>query len=278
LNNRIPFWAQLARTAALAMSYCSRRSDDRYSLHRYRGGRIYLPLGDSHRMREKLYGTYEFWKTRLVERIVHEGMTILDVGANVGYYTLLTARLVGPTGRVLAFEPHPEVLHWLSRSVNANGYDNAELFSCALSDASGTVEFYPGRHSGWGSTLFHPESANQRLKPFAVEARTLDDVLNGLGVDRVDLIKVDVEGTEAKVLAGARRTLRDLSPMMLVDVDLRDRKAVARIHGLLADAGYDCYAIDRGLTPLNEVPPNLKDIFAARSRSPHTPERTSQAI
>ncbi|HJZ90599.1 MAG TPA: FkbM family methyltransferase [Gemmataceae bacterium] len=128
----------------------------------------------------------------------------LDLGAHVGYYTLLLARRVGPHGRVLAFEPDAANFALLSENVAANGYRNVELFNLAVTDRTGPTSLHrspdnAGDHRTWAS----PTEARESVPARSV---ALDDLFGPHG-PWVNLIKMDVQGSEAAAVAGMRRLL-----------------------------------------------------------------------
>jgi FkbM family methyltransferase len=152
---------------------------------------------------------YEPETTEALADLVEGGDTVLDVGANIGYVTLLVADRVGPAGSVLAVEPEPTNYRLLSESVRRNGFDWVDLRRVALSDA-------PGR----GSLNVHPSNkgkhsllGNGTGTSVAVDVTTLDE----LDVPDVDLVKVDVEGAEPAVIRGGRDTLRDARPIVVTE-------------------------------------------------------------
>ena len=214
---------------------------------RGRGGWIYLNPSESRMMLERALGVYEYTEMAAAARVIRPGMTAVDVGANKGDYALMFARLVGPSGRVLAFEPDDRNLGWVRRSVRANGYRNVETFPYALADADGEALFNPGRASGWGS-LVASRSGVDAEHAVPVQTRRLDSVAAELGIPSIDVLKVDVEGAELGVLRGARALLsapgaRTLLVAMDSDVE-SDRAEVQR---LLAEFGY-AIAATRGPT------------------------------
>jgi FkbM family methyltransferase len=157
-------------------------------------------------------GQWEETETGLFCSLVKEGMTVVDVGANVGYYTLLAARLVGNSGRVFSFEPSPENFALLKRNVEANGYDNVVLVPKAVSDASGTAKLSLDRSSSGGHGL-----SDFRGGPDTVEVETvsLDEYFAGRG-HRVDLLKVDAEGAEMAIFRGMQRVVAQSSHLVLL--------------------------------------------------------------
>ena len=154
-----------------------------------------------------LLGSYEPQQTRLFEETLRPGDTVLDVGAHVGYYTVLSAVLAGPTGAVWSFEPNPVNAGFLRRHAEINGLRQVRVTQAAVSDAEGTARFDFGTGSGTG----HLSTDG------AIEVRTLrlDDfcAANGI-VPRA--VKIDVEGAEAAVLEGFAATLESARPVVFL--------------------------------------------------------------
>ena len=137
-------------------------------------------------------------------RFIREGMTVVDVGAHIGYYTRLFSELVGPSGRVLAFEPEPENFALLRQNLRGAKYKNVEMFNCALADRGGTMSLHlSSGHSNHSLIKGYTESAGSTK----VDVVTMDAFLDQHGIDRVDFVKIDVEGAEPLVLAGMQKTL-----------------------------------------------------------------------
>jgi FkbM family methyltransferase len=157
---------------------------------------------------------YERGTTQLFERIVKPGMVVIDLGAHVGYYTLLAAKLVGPEGKVYAFEPEPTNYALLLKNIALNGYENIVTTRVAVSNRVGPATlFLTSLDSGRHSTHHHglPEGGT-----VAVEATTLDAFLQAEGWPTVDLVKIDVEGAELEVLEGMDQLLRKSSELKLI--------------------------------------------------------------
>jgi FkbM family methyltransferase len=169
-------------------------------------GRWWLPASRGKILRI-LNGTYEREQTRLFERHVRPGATVLDVGAHVGYYTLLSAVLAGPSGRVHSFEPNPQNADFLRRHVRINRLDSVRVEQAAVSDREGTARFDFGTGSGTG----HLADAG------ALEVRTLrlDDYCAQHALAPAAL-KIDVEGAEMSVLQGARDMLARHRPVIFL--------------------------------------------------------------
>ena len=150
------------------------------------------------------FGVYEKAETRFFQSACRDGMTFLDVGANLGYYTALAARAVGPNGRVLAVEPDPDSFGYLEQTIAANAVGNVQAFPVAASDAPATLPLYISTDNRGDNRLYASGKARPQVE---VAARPLDALLRENKIDTVDLIKIDVQGYEPKVIAGLRETI-----------------------------------------------------------------------
>jgi FkbM family methyltransferase len=153
-------------------------------------------------------GVYEEYQTELFKKSIRPGMIVVDVGANVGYYTLIAAKLVKDYGRVYAFEPEPRNYELLVKNIQINGYTNVIPLQKAVSNVSGKVKLFLDKVNLGKHSL---SQNNVRKAGFVeVEAVTLDDFfINIVKNVKVDFIKIDVEGAEGLVIEGADRILRD---------------------------------------------------------------------
>ena len=150
------------------------------------------------------FGVYEKAETRFFQSACRDGMTFLDVGANLGYYTALAARAVGPNGRVLAVEPDPDSFGYLEQTIAANAVGNVEAFPVAASDAPAILPLYISTDNRGDNRLYASDEERPQVE---VEARPLDALLRENKIETVDLIKIDVQGYEPKVIAGLRETI-----------------------------------------------------------------------
>jgi FkbM family methyltransferase len=205
--------------------------------------------------RDVYFLQYEYWESRLLRRIVRPGWTVVDVGANIGYYTLLFARLVGPSGCVYSFEPQASTYADLSRNISLNEPGNVRIFRLALSDSVGDA---PLADTGERPHATHIASVGEASSE-RVPLITLDSFLAAESAPGLDLIKVDIEGYEMRFLLGAAETLArfrpivqlELNPGMLARFDASAESVVKQ----LADAGYGLYQLRRWrLRPLCALP------------------------
>ena len=161
-----------------------------------------------------LFGAFEWSTVRACQRLVKPGDVVLDIGANIGAHTLNLARCVGPTGRVIAFEPTRYAYNKQHRNIELNPQLAPRIVArqVMLTESDG-AEPAPAVFSAWplesGGELHHHHLGRPETTEGA-EAHSLDSVLAALGIDRVDFIKLDVDGFECDVLGGASETLSRL--------------------------------------------------------------------
>jgi FkbM family methyltransferase len=166
----------------------------------------HLPLDLRNFVDRMIYlGTFEPLNTHRFRKLLRPGMTVVDVGANIGYFSLLAARLVGPAGKVVALEPHPLNFAILEQAKIANAIGCLTPLRLGLGDASGDghigmfdQEKYPNRTASMvGAGEGHP----------SVPMLTLDALVEREGIPHIDLLKIDVDGFETRIIAGARKSL-----------------------------------------------------------------------
>jgi FkbM family methyltransferase len=158
--------------------------------------------------------SYEPEVSNTLRAVLGPGETFVDVGANVGWFTMLAAGLVGPEGRVVAVEPNPRNVALARMSAKDNGFDNVEVYPVALSERPGAVALDTDGSNGRIVPVDGPPSEPFEAN-FVVAARPLDEILEAAGVDKVHVLKVDVEGAEPLVLAGAQRCLSRDRPVLI---------------------------------------------------------------
>lgn len=162
------------------------------------GDRMLVPKGFIDALN---YTDAEFDKetVSLFTHVVDKGMTVVSLGASVGYFAILAAHLVGPKGKVYAFEPHPLLHAYIVKNVRMNGYDHVVAVPQAVSNKAGEVSFYVANRLGTSSLFYHYGLGR---KPVRVPATTLDEFFGREGWPRVDLIKMNIEGSEKAAVEG----------------------------------------------------------------------------
>lgn len=179
-----------------------------------------------------LDGYWEMWLTKFLATHLKPGMRVADVGANFGYYTLLMADAVGPSGRVAAFEPHPDTAHVLRQNITLNGINRqSEVYEVAL-----------GADPRIRVTLFTPEGEPKNALVVAgeyaggtsieVAATTMDDII---GEAELDFIKIDAEGAEEGILVGMTGLIRRCRPAIVLEFNAARYPDPAAVLGRLLD-------------------------------------------
>lgn len=160
-----------------------------------------------------LKGSHEPLSTKILLKNLHEGMRIADVGANLGYFALQEAKAVGPKGVVYAIEPIPQNFFLLKHSVALNNLENTQVYNMAIGDKDGSLDLFIGRASNWASAFKTPINIDQKI---TVPCQRLDTFLKDKG--KVDLVRMDVEGYETKIVDGMEDTLKQKNLMLFMEI------------------------------------------------------------
>ncbi|MBI3182683.1 MAG: FkbM family methyltransferase [Myxococcales bacterium] len=211
-------------------------------------GARWIARSDATGIRLRSQEGFEAGELAFLRAYLRPGMTVLDVGAHHGLYTLLAATMVGPGGRVIAFEPSPRELEHLQAHVRLNRLENVSLERLALGEGERSSDFYvcQGRETGCNS--MRRPNVPDRLERIEVQVQSLDCYLERAGVTRVDWVKLDVEGAELEVLRGAKRVAAELRPVWMCELcDLRTEPwgyPSAAIFDELAAHRYGWFSVD----------------------------------
>ena len=207
-------------------------------------------------------GLYEPSTMLVLKRLLKPGSVFVDGGAHIGVFTLFAASLVGSSGRVIALEPSAREFSSLEANVALNRLTNVTLLREALSDRVGEQELLiaDALHSGHntlGSRLAYP--GVQVAEAVGVRTTTLDELVKTEGLKNVDVVKLDIEGSECHALRGARALLSSLCPALIVEVNRSALSAgggsAEELEALLRGAGYQLWQIEdaAGLAPLSSL-------------------------
>jgi FkbM family methyltransferase len=180
------------------------------------GGEMILDTNDRLARRIRCEEAFEPAVRREIERHASRRGNVIDIGANIGYYTILASKLIGPAKRVYAFEPQARVLIKLRRNIEASGLPNVTVFPLALSDGAGSVPFHVPQEGAESHGSIHANGRFEVMKIVDVETQRLDDVLSNLGSPEIGLIKMDAEGAELPILRGATTLLSGPNRPVLV--------------------------------------------------------------
>lgn len=167
-----------------------------------------------------LYGTYEPELCEIFDEKIKQDFVCLDVGANIGYTSLLMAKLAGDGGKIIAFEPLPENYNVLKKNVALNTYQNIICENLALSNNISTEKFiYRSENLTAGGSIVSekPIGLANTYQEISVQTITLDRYVEKNNIDRIDFIKIDVEGAEGLVIEGMKKLLIEQNPIVLLE-------------------------------------------------------------
>lgn len=153
-------------------------------------------------------GTYEAYKQLTFKKVISASSVVYDIGANVGFYSLLASRLVGPHGLVYAFEPLPGNVEVLRAHLKLNKVKNVEVLNLAVSSSNGEANFAPGEYNSLGCL-----AAEGSIR---VRTVTLDEIVSSGTARPPNVLKIDVEGAELEVLRGSRNVLAQHKPTIFL--------------------------------------------------------------
>lgn len=165
------------------------------------GNKMFLDKEDS--LNISIKNAFEPFETECVKKIIKKGDIVLDIGANIGYFTLIFANIVGETGRVFAFEPDPTNFDLLKKNVEINGYQNVVLEQKALSNKIGKADLYLSKTNMASHRIF---KAGDKRRSIEIDVITLDEYFKNFN-KKINFIKIDVEGVEPAVIQGGLKTL-----------------------------------------------------------------------
>ncbi len=146
-----------------------------------------------------LTGVFEEKQTEILKKMTPVGGVFIDIGANIGYYSLCAARWVGHRGKVYSFEPIPSTLKRLESNIELNKRSNVFIYSWACSSINGERKMVTGKDSGWSRLEYCDEGDT------LVKVITLDTFVESIKLSRIDVIKIDTEGADFEVLKGAKK-------------------------------------------------------------------------
>jgi FkbM family methyltransferase len=225
---------------------------------------------------------YEGRERRFVQSVLRTGMTVVDVGAHHGLYTLLASRKVGPQGRVLAIEPSTRERNHLLKHLRLNRCRNVHVDSTALGSEPGWGELFVIDGMETGCNCLRVPNVSEASTRMPVYVETLDGCLLRHGIGRVDFMKIDVEGGELDLLKGASRLLeRPERPIILAEVeDLRTATwgyPARKIVEFLCQYGFRWFRFaETGLEPAREDCPEFNENLVAIPRERGLPDLPSE--
>jgi len=198
-----------------------------------------------------MFRTHEPISTELVSGILKKGMTCLDIGANIGYYVLLENKILGPDGQIIALEPSPLNYEYLQKNISLQKNSNVRTFNIAAGNKNGSTNFlvYQDASNG-GMVIPDGQTSKWPGKMITVDVKTIDTLVDELGIKKIDFIRMDVEGYEFEIFEGMKNTLEKSHPIIHIEVhkSIMGIKKTKKWFELLKSFGYETkYYIPREL-------------------------------
>jgi len=225
------------------------------------GAIMYLSLPDSIQTCIFLTGCWEPTITKIVSTSLQAGDIFIDVGANVGYYTLLASLLVGGNGKVYAIEASPSIFSRLKKNISANNLNNVQLFNMAVSNAQGKIWIWTAPKGNLGhSTIVESVAATDgHHREAEVSCNTMGALISLADLLAARMIKIDIEGAERLAIEGVLPHLREFSERTEWLIELSPAfcpggpKDTDWIFNIFIDAGYSAYKIENSYKPLSSA-------------------------
>jgi len=216
---------------------------------RYQGINLRVNTGEEIGKRIYYYGKYEPEQEEALKKYLKPGSVFYDLGANIGVFSILGAR---NEAKVFAFEPSRKVGARLNENIKLNGQESRiQVVPSAVADKSGNLDFYETRDGNWGVGRIFDFNPSVQAEKYSVAVKSLDEFAREFGPP--DFIKIDIEGAEWLVLNGARGTLAQASPTILIEFHPREIStlggSVDKCVGILRDLGYQPQLDGRKISP-----------------------------
>jgi FkbM family methyltransferase len=229
---------------------------------------LWIDLGDSVESLRRALWIYEPEKFRNITRFLPRGGGFVDVGANIGDFSIWAAKQGGPDTRVLAVEADPDNLPLLARNLHRHRLDSAvQVAPVAAAAETGTVVLHQGHQSGTSTISPSEVHEMEHMRPrgtVEIPAKTLDSLLEAAALPRVDVVKIDVEGAEEYVLAGAAKLLATEQPLTIL-IDLHWGVNLSGIANLLHEHGFTIRMEAEPDVVIEAIPKTARSIVCIRS-------------
>jgi len=221
-----------------------------------------------------LYGVrpYEAETTELLLQLLKPGMTFVDVGAHIGYYSLLASIKVGPKGKIYSFEPEPNNYNFLIRNIMLNDCKNIFAIQKAVADFTGKANFVIAPYSV--SHSLYPDETVPNIATIQVEVVSLDDFFSQLGWPKVDVVKMDIEGAEVRALRGMKGLCKRCPDLILI-TEFKPRRL--RAAGSSEEEFFDVLGV-LGFNRIRDINTGEEIVLKDRKIPPQFPSESTNLI
>lgn len=189
-----------------------------------------------------IFGSHEPIGIKLVSKKLKQGMTCLDVGANIGYYAVLESKIIGNEGKVIAIEPSPLNFKYLEHNLKLQNQSNYVAYNLACGDHEGEVDFLIfNKKSNYCQVLQNGKEIPPDTEIKSVPVKRIDTIISELNLDNLDLLRMDVEGYDWYAILGARDIIRKFKPMIKIEVHLSviGSETTRKLFDFFLQEGYD---------------------------------------
>ena len=186
-------------------------------------------------------GAFEFDNAFIFCYLIEKDNIIIDVGANIGFYTLLAAKKLKNSGIIYSFEPSKVAIQELQKNIELNKFRNVNVYDFALSDSSGKKEFYRCEDDAYNSLAANP--MHKSVSKDIVDVITLDEFVKLNNIKKIDIIKIDAEGLDYSILKGSINSLKSFMPILFCEFNIfyLDENSRREFHNLLKEIGYEVF-------------------------------------
>jgi FkbM family methyltransferase len=229
----------------LFFPYFATKSNEKEIL--FVNNRFKMTLDSSEYIQGHLYAfdCFEPSTIHLIEKITEKGDNIFDIGANIGYLSLIFARATGNNGKVLSFEPEEKNFNDLVENITLNNWTNIEPIKLAISNNKSQLKLFKSKDNNKGShsTIFNPDILDEDYE--LVETITIDEFIEIKSITKIDIIKIDVEGAEYEVLDGMNRILSEIKPIIIMEINdpIQEKRNISSrdLKEKIINYGYHCF-------------------------------------
>lgn len=168
-----------------------------------------------------IFGSHEPINIEFISKKLKQGMTCLDVGANIGYYATFESKIVGDQGKVIAIEPSPINFRYLKHNLSLQNKNNFEAYNIAAGNIEENLDFLIfNKKSNYCQVLRQGQDIPPETKVISVPTKQIDTLLKENPIDKLDLLRMDIEGYEWEAIQGAKETIKKFNPMIKIEVHL----------------------------------------------------------
>lgn len=199
------------------------------------GGRVELLYNEALGQETLIYGGFEKAEIEWFRNHVRKGSTVIDIGGNIGLFSVALAYMVGDEGKVLTFEPVRDNIDRLHHNLELNALQQVAVYNMALGDHEGKITLHCAKDGAFTSAIDVPRY-QQNGKAISVPLAKLDQIWREAGSPLVAAIKIDVEGSELGVLKGASELLMTCKPLILIEANTHEQLTI--LYTALSDFGY----------------------------------------